>query len=93
VVLKANFGPGLFNPSPLNTILPSLPTASHQLLLGLPTGLLLSVSLQYSLGHLVILHPHHMTHPLVKVKVKVKFTLLQATKFQRGSRGITLLFL
>jgi hypothetical protein len=27
------------------------------------------------------------------VKVKVKFTLLQATKSQRRSRGITLLFL
>jgi hypothetical protein len=29
----------------------------------------------------------------VKVKVKVKFTLAQATKAQRGSRGIALLFL
>jgi hypothetical protein len=29
---------------------------------------------------------------LVKVKVKVKFTLEQATKTQRGSRGITPLF-
>ena len=28
-----------------------------------------------------------------EVKVKVKFTLEQATKVQRGSRGITLLFL
>jgi hypothetical protein len=28
----------------------------------------------------------------VKVKVKVKFTLEQATKNQRGSRGIALLF-
>jgi hypothetical protein len=28
-----------------------------------------------------------------KGKVKVKFTLEQATKTQRGSRGITLLFL
>ena len=28
-----------------------------------------------------------------KVKVKVKFTLEQATKAQRGSRGIALLFL
>jgi hypothetical protein len=28
----------------------------------------------------------------VKVKVKVKFALEQATKAQRGSRGITLLF-
>jgi hypothetical protein len=28
----------------------------------------------------------------VKVKVKVKVTLEQATKAQRGSRGITLLF-
>jgi hypothetical protein len=28
-----------------------------------------------------------------KVKVKVKFTLEQATKSQRGSRGIALLFL
>ena len=30
---------------------------------------------------------------LVKVKVKVKFTLEQATKAQRWSRGIALLFL
>jgi hypothetical protein len=30
---------------------------------------------------------------IVKVKVKVKFTLEQATKAQRGSRGIALLFL
>jgi hypothetical protein len=29
----------------------------------------------------------------VKVKVKVKFTLEQATKAHRGSRGIALLFL
>jgi hypothetical protein len=29
----------------------------------------------------------------VKVKVKVKFSLQQATKTQRGSRGIALLFL
>jgi hypothetical protein len=29
----------------------------------------------------------------VKVKVKVKFTLEQATKAQKGSRGIALLFL
>ena len=29
----------------------------------------------------------------VKVKVKVKFTLEQATKAQKGSRGITPLFL
>ena len=29
----------------------------------------------------------------IKVKVKVKFTLEQATKAQRGSRGIALLFL
>jgi hypothetical protein len=29
----------------------------------------------------------------VKVKVKVKFTLEQATKAQRGSRGIALTFL
>jgi hypothetical protein len=28
----------------------------------------------------------------IKVKVKVKFTLEQATKAQRGSRGIALLF-
>jgi len=31
--------------------------------------------------------------PLGNVKVKVKFTLEQATKAQRGSRGIALLFL
>ena len=30
---------------------------------------------------------------LVKVKVEVKFTLEQATKAHRGSRGIALLFL
>jgi hypothetical protein len=30
---------------------------------------------------------------VVKVKVKVKFTLEQATKTQRGSGGIALLFL
>jgi hypothetical protein len=29
----------------------------------------------------------------IKVKVKVKFTLEQAIKAQRGSRGIALLFL
>jgi hypothetical protein len=29
----------------------------------------------------------------VKVKVKVKYTLEQATKAQRGNRGIALLFL
>ena len=29
----------------------------------------------------------------LKVKVTVKFTLEQATKVQRGSKGITLLFL
>jgi len=30
---------------------------------------------------------------MVKVKVKVKFTLAEATKAQRGSSGITILFL
>jgi len=30
------------------------------------------------------------THQCVKVKVKVKFTLEQATKAQRGRRGIAL---
>jgi hypothetical protein len=30
---------------------------------------------------------------IIKVKVKVKFTLEQVTKAQRGSRGIVLLFL
>jgi hypothetical protein len=29
----------------------------------------------------------------LKIKVKVKFTLEQATKTQRGSRGLGLLFL
>ena len=33
------------------------------------------------------------TTMLLKVKVKVMFTLQQATTAQRGSRGITLLFL
>jgi tyrosine-protein phosphatase YwqE len=40
---------------------------------------------------------HHyekaFNNPKVKVKVKVKFTLEQATKTQRGSRGAALLFL
>jgi hypothetical protein len=31
--------------------------------------------------------------PLQYIKVKLKFTLKQATKMQRGSRGIALLFL
>jgi len=35
---------------------------------------------------------HKMLVLLVKLKVKVKFTLEQATKAQRGSRGIALLF-
>ena len=35
---------------------------------------------------------HHVTN-IVKVKVKVKFTLEQDTKAQRGIRGIALLFL
>ena len=34
-----------------------------------------------------------VTSPERKVKVKVKFTLEQATKAQRGSRGTALLFL
>jgi len=33
------------------------------------------------------------TKYMVKLKVKVKFTLEQATKAQRGSGGIALLFL
>jgi hypothetical protein len=33
-----------------------------------------------------------MTNTEMKVKVKVKFTLEQATKAERGSRGIALLF-
>jgi hypothetical protein len=37
--------------------------------------------------------PHSNTNrSKVKVKVKVKFTLEQATKAQRGRRGIALLF-
>jgi len=35
---------------------------------------------------------HHVTN-IVKVKVKVKFTIEQAIKAQRGSRYIALLFL
>jgi len=35
----------------------------------------------------------NLTYLLINVKAKVKFTLKQATKAQRGSRGITLLFL
>jgi len=37
--------------------------------------------------------PHIYLHDAVKVKVKVKFTLEQATKAQRGRRGIAILFL
>jgi hypothetical protein len=33
------------------------------------------------------------THIILKVKVKVKVTLEQATKAERGSRSIALLFL
>jgi len=33
-----------------------------------------------------------LTEPPVKAKVKVKFTLEQATKAQKGSRSIGLLF-
>jgi len=53
----------------------------------------------YSPVHGVITHINiHREHMelyglLVKVKVKVKFTLEQATKTQRESRGIGLLFL
>jgi hypothetical protein len=36
--------------------------------------------------------PHHGPQ-LLLIKVKVKFTVEQATKAQRGSRGIALLFL
>jgi len=36
---------------------------------------------------------HRPTLTLIKVKVKVKFTLEQPTKAQRWSRGIALLFL
>jgi hypothetical protein len=35
----------------------------------------------------------HKTVKLCMTKVKVKFTLQQATKAQRGSRGIAVLFL
>jgi hypothetical protein len=34
-----------------------------------------------------------LTRSLIKVKVKVKFSLEQAMKAHRGSRGIALLFL
>jgi len=36
---------------------------------------------------------HMITSYYIKVKVKVKFTLEQALKAQRGSRGIAQLFL
>jgi hypothetical protein len=36
---------------------------------------------------------HHRASKMVKVKVKIKFTLERVTKAQRGSRGIALLFL
>jgi hypothetical protein len=36
---------------------------------------------------------HPASYAMAKVKVKVKFTLEQAMKAQRGSRGIALLFL
>jgi len=35
----------------------------------------------------------HINLSNVKVKVKVKFTIEQATKAQKGSRGMALLFL
>jgi hypothetical protein len=35
----------------------------------------------------------HIDLSNVKVKVKINFTLEQATKAQRGSRGIAVLFL
>ena len=35
----------------------------------------------------------HLADDWVKVKVKVKFTLEQATKAQRGSRGVAVLFI
>jgi hypothetical protein len=40
-----------------------------------------------------LLHRKYIQCVKVKVKVKVKVTLEQATKAQRGSRGIALLFL
>jgi hypothetical protein len=35
---------------------------------------------------------HTTIHTMKKVKVKVNFTVAQATKVQKGSRGIVLLF-
>jgi len=46
-------------------------------------------------GHLRIpafLPPENESTVIVKVKVKVNFTLEQPAKAQRGSRGIALLF-
>ena len=46
------------------------------------------------LNHCATAVPHETCSSFVKVKVKgVKFTLEQATKAQRGSRGTSLLFL
>ena len=42
--------------------------------------------------HLVSFTIEKCTTYLIKVKVKVKFTLEQATKAQRGSRGIDIHF-
>jgi hypothetical protein len=53
--------------------------------------------IMYSPVHGVIthmnIHREHMELYSLFVKVKVKFTLEQATKAQRESRGIALLFL
>jgi len=43
--------------------------------------------------HLVSFTIEKCTTYLIKVKVKVKFTLEQATKAQKGSRCIALLYL
>jgi hypothetical protein len=42
---------------------------------------------------IIYCHTERNVLELIRVKVKVKFTLEQATKAQRKSRGIALLFL
>ena len=57
---------------------------------------LLSASLRGVTSHRTVLLTLFLNIPTVKekpIKAEVQFTLLQATKAQKGSRGIALLFL
>jgi len=62
-------------------------------LLFLHSPSLLLMWLQRHISHTTQYSASAYTFRLIKVKVKVKFTLQQATKDQRGSRCIALLFL